>query len=100
MDSSVDSVPRRIFRHLELGEDAAAGSRRRWWQKIALAVLAATVTTAIVFFPVVFLSGVSMYLFTALALGVVLAFVSCILPGGHVGGSAVLLQIHPVGARQ
>ena len=38
-----------------------------------LAVLAATFTTAIVFFPVVFLYGVSKYLFTALALGVVLA---------------------------
>jgi multidrug efflux pump subunit AcrB len=40
---------------------------------VQLAVLAATFTTAIVFFPVVFLSGVSKYLFTALALGVVLA---------------------------
>ena len=36
-------------------------------------MLAATFTTAIVFFPVVFLYGVSKYLFTALALGVVLA---------------------------
>ena len=42
-------------------------------QEVQLAVLAATFTTAIVFFPVVFLYGVSKYLFTALALGVVLA---------------------------
>src|SRR6516162_3217564 len=42
-------------------------------REVALAVLAATFTTAIVFFPMVFLSGVSKYLFTALAAGVVLA---------------------------
>jgi multidrug efflux pump subunit AcrB len=36
-------------------------------------VLAATSTTSIVFFPVTFLSGVSKYIFTPLALGVVLS---------------------------
>ena len=36
-------------------------------------VLASTITTIIVFFPVTFLFGVSKYLFSALALGVVLA---------------------------
>jgi multidrug efflux pump subunit AcrB len=40
---------------------------------VALPVLAATFTTAIVFFPVVFLYGVSRFLFTALALSVVLS---------------------------
>ena len=39
-------------------------------------VLAATLTTAIVFFPVIFLYGVSRFLFTALALAVVLSLVA------------------------
>ena len=38
-----------------------------------MAVLAATFTTAIVFFPVTFFRGVSKYIFTPLALGVVLS---------------------------
>jgi multidrug efflux pump subunit AcrB len=38
-----------------------------------MAVLAATFTTAIVFFPVTFFSGVSKYIFTPLALGVALS---------------------------
>jgi multidrug efflux pump subunit AcrB len=41
--------------------------------EVSLAVLAATSTTSIVFFPVAFLSGVSKYIFTPLALGVVLS---------------------------
>ena len=41
--------------------------------EVSLAVLAATSTTSIVFFPVLFLSGVSKYIFTPLALGVVLS---------------------------
>ena len=41
--------------------------------EVSLAVLAATLTTSIVFFPVTFLSGVSKYIFTPLALGVVLS---------------------------
>jgi multidrug efflux pump subunit AcrB len=41
--------------------------------EVALAVLAATLTTDVVFFPVVFLYGVSKFLFTALALGVVIS---------------------------
>ena len=71
IDNSV-VVLENIFRHLELGDDpkqaAEFGGR-----EVALAVLAATVTTAIVFFPVVFLYGVSRFLFTALATGVVLS---------------------------
>ena len=38
-----------------------------------MAVLAATFTTSIVFFPVTFFTGVSKYIFTPLALGVVLS---------------------------
>jgi multidrug efflux pump subunit AcrB len=40
---------------------------------MSLPVLAATLTTAVVFFPVTFLYGVSQFLFTALALSVVLS---------------------------
>lgn len=69
IDNSV-VVLENIFRHLEMGESpeqaAEAGGK-----EVQLAVLAATFTTAIVFFPVVLLYGVSKYLFTALALSVV-----------------------------
>ena len=71
IDNSV-VVLENIFRHLEMGEDAFTAAEEGG-REVALAVLAATFTTAIVFFPVVFLSGVSKYLFTALAMGVVLA---------------------------
>lgn len=69
IDNSV-VVLENIFRHLEMGETpevaAEVGGR-----EVQLPVLAATFTTAIVFFPVVMLYGVSKYLFTALALAVV-----------------------------
>ena len=71
IDNSV-VVLENIFRHMEEGEDALTAAERGG-QEVQLAVLAATFTTAIVFFPVIFLYGVSKYLFTALALGVVLA---------------------------
>src|SRR5271169_3481519 len=71
IDNSV-VVLENIFRHMEEGEDALTAAERGG-REVQLAVLAATFTTAIVFFPVMFLYGVSKYLFTALALGVVLA---------------------------
>jgi hydrophobic/amphiphilic exporter-1 (mainly G- bacteria), HAE1 family len=71
IDNSV-VVLENIFRHFEEGE-APMAAAERGGNEVSLAVLAATFTTAIVFFPVVFLTGVSKYLFTALALGVVLA---------------------------
>jgi len=74
IDNSV-VVLENIFRHLENGEDPVTAAERGG-QEVQLAVLAATFTTAIVFFPVVFLYGVSRYLFVALALGVVLALAS------------------------
>jgi hydrophobic/amphiphilic exporter-1 (mainly G- bacteria), HAE1 family len=71
IDNSV-VVLENIFRHLEMGEPpeiaAECGGR-----EVALPVLAATLTTVIVFFPVIFLYGVSKFLFTALALAVVLS---------------------------
>jgi multidrug efflux pump subunit AcrB len=71
IDNSV-VVLENIFRHMEMGEppDVAA---ERGGKEVELAVLAATVSTCIVFFPVVLLYGVSKYLFTAVALSVVLA---------------------------
>ena len=71
IDNSV-VVLENIFRHLEMGEppDEAA---KKGGQEMAMPVLAATFTTAIVFFPVVFLYGVSKFLFTAMALSVVLS---------------------------
>lgn len=61
-----------IFRHMEMGKSplhaAAEGGT-----EVNMAVLAATFTTAIVFFPVTFFSGVSKYIFTPLALGVALS---------------------------
>jgi len=71
IDNSV-VVLENIFRHMELGESAEVAAERGG-KEVALPVLAATLTTAIVFFPVTFLYGVSRFLFTALALAVVLS---------------------------
>ena len=91
IDNSV-VVLENIFRHLEMGEppDEAAEKGGR---EMALPVLAATFTTAIVFFPVVFLYGVSRFLFTAH--GALRGAVAvCLLCRGHDGGSAVLRALH------
>src|SRR4051794_41111457 len=69
IDNSV-VVLENIYRHLENGEPIEIAAERGG-QEMGLPVLAATFTTAIVFFPVVFLYGVSRFLFTALALAVV-----------------------------
>jgi multidrug efflux pump subunit AcrB len=61
-----------IFRYMELGEPPRIAAEKGG-SEVSLAVLAATVTTSIVFLPVAALSGVSKYLFTPLALGVVLS---------------------------
>jgi HAE1 family hydrophobic/amphiphilic exporter-1 len=71
IDNSV-IVLENIFRHLEMGE-APEVAAEKGGQEVALAALAATLTTSIVFFPVVFLYGVSRFLFGALALAVVLS---------------------------
>lgn len=69
IDNSV-VVLENIFRHLEMGERPEEAAEKGG-QEVAMPVLAATFTTAIVFFPVVFLYGVSRFLFTALAAAVV-----------------------------
>ena len=71
IDNSV-IVLENIFRHLDLGE-APEAAAERGGREVGLAVLAATLTTSVVFFPVVFLYGVSRFLFVALALAVVLS---------------------------
>jgi len=71
IDNSV-IVLENIFRHLEMGEPPEVAAEKGG-QEVALAVLAATITSAVVFFPVTFLYGVSKFLFSALALAVVLA---------------------------
>jgi multidrug efflux pump subunit AcrB len=69
IDNSV-VVLENIFRHLEQGETPEIAAEKGG-REVAMPVLAATFTTAIVFFPVVFLYGVSRFLFTALAAAVV-----------------------------
>ena len=71
IDNSV-VVLENIFRHLEMGESPEVAAQKGG-QEVSLAVLAATITTAIVFFPVIFLYGVSRFLFIALAMAVVLS---------------------------
>jgi HAE1 family hydrophobic/amphiphilic exporter-1 len=64
-----------IFRHLEMGE-APAVAAEKGGEEVSMAVLAATLTSSVVFFPVTFLYGVSRFLFSALALAVVLSLVA------------------------
>src|ERR1039458_4178185 len=71
IDNSVISLEN-IYRHLEMGSapDVAA---EQGGAEVSLAVLAATLTTVVVFFPVTFLYGVSKFLFSALALAVAIS---------------------------
>src|SRR5262249_17629644 len=71
IDNSV-IVLENIFRHIEMGEEPEIAAEKGG-KEVALAVLAATVTTAIVFFPVIFLYGVSRFLFMALAMAVIVS---------------------------
>src|SRR5260370_6551303 len=74
IDNSV-VVLENIFRHIELGESPAVASERGA-NEVGIAVLAITFVTVVVFFPVTLLFGVSKYLFTALALGVVISLLA------------------------
>ncbi|MGA7236251.1 MAG: efflux RND transporter permease subunit [Bryobacteraceae bacterium] len=71
IDNSV-VVLENIYRHLELGESPEVAAENGG-REVALPVLAATLTTVVVFFPVTFLYGVSKFLFSALALAVALS---------------------------
>jgi multidrug efflux pump subunit AcrB len=97
IDNSV-VVLENIYRHLELGETREIAAEKGG-REVALPVLASTLTTIVVFFPVTLLYGVSKYLFSALALAVVLSLLASyvvamsVVPlfcsrfiGGHGGG--------------
>jgi len=71
IDNSVISLEN-IYRHLEMGA-APQAAAEAGGNEVGLAVLAATLTTVVVFFPVTFLYGVSRFLFSALALAVVIS---------------------------
>ncbi len=61
-----------IFRHMEMGQSPVVAAEEGG-SEVSMAVLAATFTTSIVFLPVTSFSGISKYIFTPLALGVVLS---------------------------
>jgi len=71
IDNSV-VVLENIFRHLEHRMDPHKAAELGG-SEVALPVLAATLTTVVVFFPVTFLYGVSKFLFTALAAAVIIS---------------------------
>jgi HAE1 family hydrophobic/amphiphilic exporter-1 len=71
IDDSV-VVLENIFRHIELGEEPLVAAELGA-NEVSLAVLAIVLVAVVVFFPVTLLFGVSKYLFTALALGIVIA---------------------------
>ncbi|HVN85291.1 MAG TPA: efflux RND transporter permease subunit [Candidatus Binatia bacterium] len=74
VDDSV-VVLENVDRHLAMGKSPgeAAGDGAR---EVALPVFASTLTTVIVFFPVMFLAGVAKYLFSALSLAVVFSMLA------------------------
>ncbi|MEB2284617.1 MAG: acriflavine resistance protein B [Polyangiaceae bacterium UTPRO1] len=74
VDNSV-VVLENINRHLSLGKGPQEAARDGA-EEVALPVLASTLTTVIVFFPVMFLFGVAKYLFSALSLAVVLSMIA------------------------
>src|SRR5580698_2447576 len=71
IDNSV-VVLENIYRHLELGEPPKVAAETGG-NEVSLPVLASTLTTAVVFFPVALLAGVSRFLFSAMALAVVVS---------------------------
>ncbi len=71
IDNSV-VVLENIYRHLEMGEPQRVAAENGG-KEVALPVLASTLTTAVVFFPVTLLAGVSKFLFSAMALAVVVS---------------------------
>jgi multidrug efflux pump subunit AcrB len=71
IDNSV-VVLENIYRHLEMGDPPVVAAEKGG-REVALPVLAATLTTVVVFFPVTLLYGVSKFLFSALALAVVIS---------------------------
>src|ERR1700678_4438743 len=71
IDNSV-VVLENIYRHLEMGESQRVAAENGG-REVALPVLASTLTTAVVFFPVTLLEGVSKFLFSAMGVAVVIS---------------------------
>jgi multidrug efflux pump subunit AcrB len=90
IDNSV-VVLENIFRHLEGGESPRVAAEKGG-REVALPVLAGTLTTVVVFFPVTLLYGVSRFLFSALAEAVVISLFAS-LRRAH-GGSTLLRDVH------
>ena len=74
IDNSVISLEN-IYRHLEMGA-APEVAAEVGGSEVSLAVLAATLVDVVDFFPVVFLYGVSKFLFSALALAFCLSLLA------------------------
>ncbi|HEY0263978.1 MAG TPA: efflux RND transporter permease subunit [Granulicella sp.] len=74
IDNSV-VVLENIYRHLEAGEPSFVAAEKGG-REVALPVLAGTLSTIVVFFPVTLLYGVSKFLFSALALAVVISLLA------------------------
>ena len=87
IDNSVIALEN-IYRHLEMGASPEVAAEQGG-AEVSLAVLAATLTTVVVFFPVTFLYGVSKFLFSALGAGR-RDFAVRLLFRGHDGDPAVL----------
>jgi multidrug efflux pump subunit AcrB len=96
IDDSV-VVLENIFRFMEDGKPPAEAAAEGGME-VSLAVLAATSTTSIVFFPVFLLAGVSKYIFTDLALGVVISIFASYLFAMTVVPlfCAKFIRLHPV----
>jgi multidrug efflux pump subunit AcrB len=71
IDNSV-VVLENIYRHIERGEPVKIAAETGG-SEVAMPVLAATLSTVVVFFPVTLLFGVSKFLFSALALALVIS---------------------------
>lgn len=78
-----------IVRHIESGE-TRANAVLRGAKEVALPVFVSVVTFAVAFFPVVFLTGIAKFLFTPLAVAVILSIVV---------GFAVSMFLVPLTAR-
>ena len=74
LDDSI-VVLENTHRHLHMGKSALKAARDAA-EEVAMPVLVSTITTIVVFFPVIFLYGVGKYLFTPLALSVAFAMVA------------------------
>ena len=95
IDDSV-VVIENVYRHLEMGESPRVAAEKGA-NEVALAVLAIMLVAVVVFFPVTFLFGVSQFLFTALALGVVIALFASYYRRGN--RRAPVLRQFPEGPR-